>query len=311
MPTISLTDALRREYLRLFDECAARSERLGEIDALVSRLDLQRPRYAAVAAVAGVPWHVVAVIHNMESSQRFDRHLHNGDPLAARTVQVPSGRPATGQPPFRWEESAHDALAMHGLGPGTDWTLAGTLYELERYNGWGYRRFHPEVLSPYLWAASAHYVSGKYVADGRWSATAVSSQVGAAVLLRRLAERGAIEFADRPAPQPGMPPLVQFSTVRFTSPDMHQRALDLQRWLNTFPGIFLREDGIPGQRTSDAFRRVSGHYLPGDPREHQEMVIAPAPARRTKRARLPRARAGRTTPRVASASRRARRPRRR
>src|SRR5690606_7467709 len=94
-----------------------------------------KSRYKAVEAASGVPWHFIAVVHNMESSQRFDRHLHNGDPLTARTVQVPKGRPQTGNPPFTWEASATDALAFEGLGAGTDWSLAGTLYRLEAYNG--------------------------------------------------------------------------------------------------------------------------------------------------------------------------------
>src|SRR5206468_849198 len=111
-------------------------------------------------------------------------------------VQVPAGRPKTGNPPFGWEESAGDALSMKGLSPQTDWSLAGTLYQLERYNGWGYRLFHPYVLSPYLWSFSNHYKSGKYVADGTWSDTAVSKQCGAVALLRRMAEHGQIEFID-------------------------------------------------------------------------------------------------------------------
>ena len=86
----------------------------------------------------------------MESSLNFKRHLHNGDPLTARTVHVPSGRPRQGDPPFTWEQSAADALTLRNLGPRTDWSLSGTLYALEGYNGWGYRRYHPEVFSPYL-----------------------------------------------------------------------------------------------------------------------------------------------------------------
>jgi len=38
----------------------------------------------------------------------FKLHLHNGDPLTARTVNVPKGRPKTGQPPFAWGISAKD-----------------------------------------------------------------------------------------------------------------------------------------------------------------------------------------------------------
>ncbi len=53
------------------------------------------------------------------------------------------------------------------------------------------------MLSPYLWSFSTHYQCGKYVADGRWSETAVSKQCGAAVLLRRLAEHGEGNFLDR------------------------------------------------------------------------------------------------------------------
>ncbi len=78
----------------------------------------------------------IAVIHNMEASQNFNKHLHNGDPLTARTVQVPAGRPKKGTPPFSWEDSAADALAIRGLGAKTDWSLAGMLYQLEGYNGW-------------------------------------------------------------------------------------------------------------------------------------------------------------------------------
>jgi lysozyme family protein len=41
----------------------------------------------------GIPWGFVAVIHNMEASLDFTKHLHNGDPLTSKTVQVPVARP--------------------------------------------------------------------------------------------------------------------------------------------------------------------------------------------------------------------------
>lgn len=34
----------------------------------------------------------------------------------------------------------------------------------------------------------------------------------------------------------------------------------------THAGIFVLPDGVPGKRTSDAFRAVTGSFLPGDPR---------------------------------------------
>jgi len=56
------------------------------------------------------------------------------------------------------------------------------LYEFEKWNGFGYRLYHPKVLSPYLWGFSNHYTSGKYTADGKFDESAVSTQCGAAVL---------------------------------------------------------------------------------------------------------------------------------
>lgn len=284
---ITLTAALRREYERLFETCHVRPAHHDEVERTAERLVRQRSRYAEVAARQGVPWSFVAVVHNMESGGDFTRHLHNGDPLTARTVRVPPGRPRGGSPPFTWEVSAADAMALKRLGTSTDWSLAGTLYQLERYNGWGYRLYHPYVLSPYLWSFSGHYARGRYVADGRWSDTAVSRQVGAAVVLRRLAENGEIAFADRDAPvlvaeddaeatgrgeaeaggREPMPLVSRHAMRRAAQAAEVAKAEHLQRWLNTFAGVFLRVDGIPGDRTSEAYRRVTGRYLPGDPRD--------------------------------------------
>ncbi len=263
MASVSLTNALRLEYETLFNSCDVRPERAAEVEQLVSALLKNRARYEAAGGLAGVPWQFVAVIHNMESSQNFRSHLHNGDPLTARTVHVPAGRPPGGNPPFTWEESAADALGVQKLSAGTDWTLPGMLYQIERYNGFGYRTRHPEVLSPYLWCFSNHYRSGKFVADGTFSDTAVSRQCGAAVLLRRFAEHNVIDFPDQ---QPPAAALLRHANRKSTDPVEVARAEALQRWLNTFPGIFVKVDGVPGDKTSDAFRAVTGTFLPGDPR---------------------------------------------
>jgi lysozyme family protein len=122
----------------------------------------------------------------MEASLNFQTHLHNGDSLTERTLHEPKNRPERGSPPFTWEESAKDALTLEHLDQWHDWSLAGILYRLERYNGFGYRRRHPPVSTPYLWSFSNFYTSGKYVRDGVFSETAVSDQCGAAVLLFQL-----------------------------------------------------------------------------------------------------------------------------
>jgi lysozyme family protein len=267
MATVPFTENLRRQYQDLFNSAIIRADRVVGVNQLIASLLKNQARYENVARTVGMPWFVIAVLHTMEASQNFTKHLHNGDPLTKRTVQVPAGRPKLGNPPFTWEQSASDALALKGFSAQTDWSLAGTLYQIERYNGWGYRLHHPHVLSPYLWSFSNHYTSGKYVADGTWSDTAKSSQCGAAVLLRRMAENGQIQFLDQPAPTPRKGPLVVgFTANKSTDTAIVAQVIGLQQWLNTFPGVFVKLDGVPGERTSAAYRQVTGAYLPGDPR---------------------------------------------
>src|SRR5262249_16489898 len=89
--------------------------RVQATDARVRAMAARKSRYDQVANATGVPWYVVAMIHEMEGGLNFATHLHNGDPLTARTVHVPVGRPPTGSPPFLWEDSAVDALALDGF----------------------------------------------------------------------------------------------------------------------------------------------------------------------------------------------------
>jgi lysozyme family protein len=214
-----------------------------------------------------VPWYVIAVIHNMECGLDFTEHLHNGDPLTRRTINDPPGRPKTGQPPFAWEVSALDALQYDGLTTWQDWSVAGICYKLEGYNGWGYRAH--KINTPYLWSFSNLYVSGKYIADGVWSDSAVSRQCGAAVILRRLSEHGSIDLtvpASRKLPDASDLPDVPYSLFVPSDPQELEKAEDLQRLLNMFPGVALKVDGAAGPRTSAAYKMVTGSYLAGDPR---------------------------------------------
>ena len=49
--------------------------------------------------------------------------------------------------PADWASSAKDALRLLGFTGKTDWSLERTLYRLEAYNGFGYRRMG--VPTPY------------------------------------------------------------------------------------------------------------------------------------------------------------------
>jgi lysozyme family protein len=185
-------EALHDDYALLWRSMAVRPEKAGLADRLARKILANRDRYRAVERKTNVPWFM----------------------LTARTRQVPKGRPALGDPPFSWEQSALDALTMppHSLHRVAAWTIDRIAYELEKYNGFGYRRFHAGVKSPYLWSYSNHYTAGKYVTDGQWSSAAVSTRCGAMVLIRKIADLDATVAAqadgaavsgpaDRPAPR--------------------------------------------------------------------------------------------------------------
>jgi lysozyme family protein len=185
--------SLKSEYGRLFRKLTVRPQYAETANWHLDMMRKSRERYQHVEKATGVPWHFIAATHALEASFNFRAHLHNGDfPLTARTRQVPAGRPSQWLPPSDWESSAKDALRLLGFTGQTDWSLERTLYRLEAYNGLGYRGLG--VPTPYLWSFSNHYERGKFVADGKFSATARSQQCGAAVMLKLLTDAGDIQW---------------------------------------------------------------------------------------------------------------------
>jgi lysozyme family protein len=190
MNTMRLS-ALKPEYDNLWNSCQIRPEWLERTKKVVLNIQAKRDRYESVASATNIPWYFIGCIHNMEASLNFNSHLHNGDSLKARTHREPKDRPLN--PPkngwdigYSWEESAADALIMQKFHTAQDWSIPAQLWRLELYNGFGYRQHHPDVLTPYLWSGTHHYTKGKYVADNKWSAVAISEQVGAAAILKLL-----------------------------------------------------------------------------------------------------------------------------
>jgi lysozyme family protein len=245
----AVTKAQRQRYNVLYQSCLIRPARRRAVDQLVRRITGGKRRYQKVANALEIPWYVVGIIHSLEAGGDFTRHLHNGDPLTARTTHVPAGRPKTGNPPYTWEASAIDALTSQGFRTWKDWSVPGTLYKLEAYNGFGYRDHHPNVPSPYLWSFSNHYARGKYVADGRFSATAVSQQCGAAVLLKRLTAAGTRTAI------PAGPRVLQLANPRVEGPDVEEAQKLLKK--NSFGSFDPGEaDGEYGELTAGAVQRA-------------------------------------------------------
>src|SRR5690242_19118606 len=121
MTTVTLTSELRAEYESLFDTCEIRPEHAHFGESLAKQIVANQSRYTAVANPFKIPWYFIGIIHSMEGSLSFTTHLHNGDPLTALTTHAPAGRPATGSPPFTWEESAADAMEFEGVVDWHDW----------------------------------------------------------------------------------------------------------------------------------------------------------------------------------------------
>jgi lysozyme family protein len=156
------------------------------VEATVAQIQRGKTKYLQVEAITGVPWFVVGSIHQMECSGSFRLGLYCGDPLTARTIHVPKGRPTWGKPPFDWVETAVDSCKLDKLDT-KRWTLVGqALQNIEAYNGLGVQRYHPDMPTAYLWSYTNIYKGGKYIGDGVWSSTAISSQCGAVPFLKLL-----------------------------------------------------------------------------------------------------------------------------
>lgn len=228
---------LQPDYEALWASMELKPSMAKSVEFYAAKIVAGRTRYEAVAEKTGVPWYVIGLIHMMETGGEFSRHLHNGDPLTKKTVNVPKGRPS-GKGPWTWEESAVDAIVYDKLDKVTEWSLPRIAYCLESFNGWGYRKYHPEVANPYLWSGCTHYARGKYVEDPpgsktRWVADLESKQAGAMPILRRLSAMvpeiglGSVSLPKTPTP----PVTITPDTFRKASPgpvsDASQRSMTI------------------------------------------------------------------------------------
>ena len=200
---------------------AAKLTRGPEFDKVAERLVQAKARYQAVEVKTGVPWFIIAVIHQRESSQNFLRSLAQGDPWDRVSTHVPKGRG-----PFKsWEEAAIDALVDCApyAARNKDWSAAGALTLLEAYNGLGY--FRKGIPSPYIWSGTNQYRAGKYVADGVFDPSVVDKQLGCAGLII------AMKTLDPSIKFGGQPTIVQTEENPLPKP--------AQSWLSALIAAFL------------------------------------------------------------------------
>ena len=180
-----------------------RASRIAAFDETAKRLcePSAKARFAAVTDrlvalnLHPIPWWFIAVVAEREygGPPHWDKQLGQGDRLDHESVNDPAGRG-----PFlahsgdvtpgndAWTRCALDALidcAPHAA-RWTDWSTGGALTLLEEYNGLGYAA--RGVPSAYVWSGTDQYVSGKYVADHVYRASAVDVQEGCAPIISRM-----------------------------------------------------------------------------------------------------------------------------
>ena len=147
----------------------------------------QKVEHGLVEQGLYAPWWFVGIVHIREADGNFNAQLSQGDPLSHVSVHVPAGRgPFVDHPGEKYDaftRGCFDALvdcAPHSA-KSKDWSVGGTLTQFELYNGLGYA--NKGIPSPYVWSGTDQYTSGKYVADGVFSASTVDTQPGCAALL--------------------------------------------------------------------------------------------------------------------------------
>lgn len=197
IPALVLNNARRWHAMHL------KPDRTAAFDATAKRLWAPdaKARYEGVTArlvalkLQPVPAWFVAIVSEREygGPPRWDRQLGQGDPLRAVSTHDPRGRgpfldhPGDVTPGYdAWTRGCLDALIDCGpyAAKWTDWSIGGVLTLFEEYNGLGYAAMG--VPSAYVWSGTDQYVSGKYIADHVYRASAVDVQEGCAPILKAM-----------------------------------------------------------------------------------------------------------------------------
>src|SRR5262245_26451050 len=107
------------------------ASRVPILDGIARRLIAAeaKARYQQVETTTGVPWFIIAVIHEREASQNWAANIAQGDRWDRRSTHVPAGRG-----PFpSWHAAAVDALTNCApyAARNHDWSSGGALTLLE------------------------------------------------------------------------------------------------------------------------------------------------------------------------------------
>jgi len=182
---------LQPEYAHLLS--VAKITRPGPVHAGVAEIMKVIDSYVATSAATKIPAAWIGPTDCREDDCNPNAGIGQGDPWRQVSRHVPAGHG-----PFA-SKAAADQFYLHYdhidvLEPGVSaWTLPYACYCWERWNGFGPRAYGR--ISGYLFSCMDVYDTpayggygkgGKYVADKRWSSTAVDVQPGAVPLYLEL-----------------------------------------------------------------------------------------------------------------------------
>lgn len=199
--------AIYDKHAKNIDQMKLVSTHNAALAAFEAHWNKHQARYEAVAAKTNIPAALVAAIHWRESSGNFNTYLHQGDPLGKPAVHVPKDIPVF----YKWEDAAIHALNMKGwLRDSMKMTaftgdLAAIATYAEHYNGLGYH--NKGRTSPYVYAGTDQYTSGKYVADGKFDANTKDQQPGILAMVLRTGKMGTAKENEDQKDEPGKKPV--------------------------------------------------------------------------------------------------------
>lgn len=134
-----------------------------------------------------IPWWFIPLVHERECVRGVDNwscNIAQGCRFDVKCNVIPKNGPFSS-----FDKAAIAALVLEHpfAAKNTNWSGGGTMTIAEDYNGTGYYRMG--VTNPYLFSGTDKYVKGKYIADHKYDANKVDTQLGVAISLKALMER--------------------------------------------------------------------------------------------------------------------------
>ena len=192
--------SLYDHYIEKWQDCYIPSKYKDGLAIRVKKLLFLEDEYREFANACAVeinfahPWFMGAALHYRENNNKFNGHMHNGDPLTKRTIHVPKGRPKKGNPPFSFTASYVDAMDKMKTSQVERWNIPALLWFMERYNGFGYLK--RGIMSPYIWSWTNHYTTGMYTSDGKFNPNKQDPRPGCAALLKYMLQNNHIKLLE-------------------------------------------------------------------------------------------------------------------